>query len=107
MAKTIICPVCNNSGSTSPSTIFEADDLSLKDAVKTLTDEKEIREYIDKWTDSAPFSSRGTLQGKPVWKCNKCGTGLFVRLFGKPQAIPSKILQDLRNEWELRTGKPF
>jgi hypothetical protein len=49
------------------------------------------------------FECRGMYQGKSVYKCCRCGSGLFVGnlsgLWGKSSVIPSHLWAELDRQW--------
>jgi len=53
------------------------------------------------------FDIRGQLDGKGVWKCNKCGSGLYSRstigiVDGKLKPIPDEVWNNMKRQWENR-----
>jgi hypothetical protein len=50
---------------------------------------------------------RGQIEGRPIWVCNKCDSGLWLKLFGKPKLITGESLQGLKDDWESGTGRDF
>jgi hypothetical protein len=87
--KKVTCPNCNNYGS--PPTMEE----SMK--AFGLEEDQHI----------GAFRQRGQIEGRPIWVCNQCDSGLWVKFFGKPKLIIGTDLQGLKEDWESGTGTKF
>lgn len=60
--------------------------------------------------DREVFVGRGQVKGKPVVKCLRCGSGLFIGLFsgvfvGRPKVIPAELWSWMEEQWEARFGR--
>lgn len=60
--------------------------------------------------DKSAFEVRGQFQGKPVRKCKKCGTGIFLGafsgvFFGKPKIIPPDTWEKMEETWKREFGE--
>ena len=87
--KKVTCPNCGNYGS--PPTMEE----SAK--AFGLEEDRNI----------GSFRMRGKIEGRPIWVCNKCDSGLWIKIFGRPKLIIGETLQSLKDEWESGTGRDF
>ena len=87
--KKVTCPNCSNYGS--PSTMEE----------QVSTFDLDDGEYI------GAFRQRGQIEGNPIWVCNQCNAGLWIKFFGKPRLIMGDDLQGLKDDWESGTGTKF
>ena len=66
-----------------------------------------IRKEIEEDQNIGAFRMRGQIEGRPIWVCNKCDSGLWLKLFGKPKLIIGESLQGLKDDWESGTGSDF
>jgi hypothetical protein len=53
------------------------------------------------------FDIRGQFEGKGVWKCNNCGSGLFSNstigiVDGKLKLIPDEVWNNMKRQWGER-----
>lgn len=55
-------------------------------------------------SDDVHFEVRGQFQGRPVRKCLRCGLGLYVRAFGRPDVIPDSLWRQMEDMWESEFG---
>lgn len=55
-------------------------------------------------SDDIHFEVRGQHHGRPVRKCLRCGTGLYVKMLGRPQAIPHDTWVRMREIWQAEFG---
>ena len=93
--KKVTCPNCSNYGS--PPTMEES--MSLFD----LEEEADL-EGVKK---IGAFRQRGQIEGKPIWVCNQCDAGLWIKFFGKPKLIMGDDLKGLKDDWESGTESKF
>ena len=54
--------------------------------------------------ESGAFEVRGYHFGKPVRKCNQCGAGVFLRMFGGPELIDAELWARMTEAWEREFG---
>ena len=87
--KKVTCPNCGNYGS--PPT--------MEESAKAFG--------IEEDQNIGAFRMRGQIEGRPIWVCNKCDSGLWLKLFGKPKLITGESLQGLKDDWESGTGSDF
>ena len=93
------CPNCNNYG--------RASDFSetLNQPLKFNDEGEPVMEN----TDGFAFRQRGQIEGHPVWICNNRNiAGVLMNLIDylyKP--ITGDAFQDLKEDWESRTGSKF
>jgi hypothetical protein len=57
-------------------------------------------------SDEELFEIRGQREGKPVRKCTRCGTGLFIRPLRKPQVIPHNLWVRMQELWQVEFDPP-
>lgn len=57
-------------------------------------------------SDEELFEIRGQLEGKPVRRCTRCGTGLFIRPLRKPQVIPHNLWVRMQEVWQAESDSP-
>jgi hypothetical protein len=87
--KKVTCPNCNNYGS--PPT--------MEESMKAFG--------IEEDQNIGAFRQRGQIEGKPIWVCNQCDAGLWIKFFGKPKLIMGDDLKGLKDDWESGTGSKF
>ena len=87
--KKVTCPNCNNYGS--PPT--------MEESMKAFG--------IEEDQDIGAFRQRGQIEGSPIWVCNKCDAGLWIKMFRKPKLIMGDDLKGLKDDWESGTGSKF
>lgn len=93
--KKVTCPNCKNYGSPP----------SMDEMASSFLAEELGEEFGSK--SSAAFRQRGQIEGRPIWICNQCDAGLWIKVFGKPKLIMGEALQGLKDDWESRTGTKF
>jgi hypothetical protein len=57
-------------------------------------------------SDDELFEIRGQLEGKPVRRCVRCGTGLFIRPLRKPRVIPHNLWVRMQESWQAEFNAP-
>ena len=45
------------------------------------------------------FEVRGQYEGKPVRKCSKCGSGIYLGMLGKAKLIPTELWKRMEELW--------
>ena len=57
-------------------------------------------------SDERIFEVRGIFQSKPVRRCTRCGTGMFVKMLGKPREIDPELWRRMQASWSKQFGGP-
>ncbi len=93
--KKVTCPNCSNYGSTptmeESMIVFDLEEDGDIEGAKRIS----------------AFRPRGQIEGRPIWICNQCDAGLWIKIFGKPKLLMGDDLQGLKSDWESRTGTKF
>ena len=87
--KKVTCPNCGNYGS--PPT--------MEESAKAFG--------IEEDQNIGAFRMRGQIEGRPIWVCNKCESGLIINTFGDPELVVGKRLKEMKEQWESGTGEKF
>ena len=93
--KKVTCPNCNNYGSLptmeESMLVFDLEEEGDLEGAKKI----------------GAFRRRGQIEGRPIWACNQCDAGLWIKYFGKPKLIIGDNLKGLKDDWESGTGSKF